>query len=144
MKKSDLQTALKQAMKEKDKLRLDTIRGVLSAIQYEEMEKKVDELSSDALISVLQRELKRRREELEFAQQAGRADLLEKFNAEISVLEAFLPQQLSQAEIEKIVTDLKSSSPNLNLGVAMKHLKDQYSGQYDSKMASDVCRKMLG
>ncbi len=144
MKKSDLQAAIKQAMKDKDKIRLETIRGVLSAVQYEEMEKKTEELPPEAMITVLQRELKRRREELEFAQQAGRPELLEKLNTEISVLEGFLPQQLAPEQIEKIVSDLRSSSPALNLGGAMKHLKDQYSGQYDSKVASDVCRKIFG
>ena len=139
--KKQLQDSLKEAMKAKDKIRLETIRGVLSAIQYEEMEKKVEPLPNDGVLAVLQRELKRRKEELEFAEKGQRSDLIEKFKTEIQVIEHFLPRQLSQGDLEKIVADLKSSTPGLNMGLAMKALKEKYSGQFDSKMASDICKK---
>lgn len=144
MDRSTLQNSIKQAMKEKDKLRLDTLRGLLSAIQYEEMEKKVDALPADAILGVIQRELKRRKEELDFASQAQRSELVEKFTAEIQILEGFLPSQLAAGELETIVISLKDSTPGLNMGGAMKLLKEKYGGQYDSKVASDVCRKVFG
>ena len=144
MNKAKLQEAMKLAMKAKDKLRLDTIRGLLSAIQYEEMEKKVEELAPDAIVATIQREVKRRREELEFAEKANRLELVDKFKTEIAVLEGFLPSQLSVTDLEKVITDLKGSTPGLNVGGVMKHLKEKYSGQFDSKLASELCRKMLG
>lgn len=144
MDRSTLQNSIKQAMKEKDKLRLDTLRGLLSAIQYEEMEKKVDALPADAILGVIQRELKRRKEELDFASQAQRSELVEKFTAEIQILEGFLPSQLAAGELETIVISLKDSTPGLNMGGAMKLLKEKYGGKYDSKVASDVCRKVFG
>jgi uncharacterized protein YqeY len=142
--KQQLQDALKLAMKAKDKIKLETIRGVLSAVQYEAMEKKVDDLPNDGILAVLQRELKRRKEEAEFAVQAGRAEMIEKLKAESAVIESFLPKQLPTAELEKIITDLKASTPGLAMGAAMKHLKENFGGQYDSKAASDLCKKIFG
>jgi len=142
--KQQLQDALKTAMKAKDKIALETIRGVLSAIQYEAMEKKVDELPADGISTVLQRELKRRKEEVDFAQQAGRPEMIEKLHAEIAVIEGFLPKQLPAAELERIIVELKTSTPGLNMGGAMKTLKEKYGGQYDSRAASDLCKKIFG
>lgn len=142
--KAKLQEAMKVAMKAKDKIKLDTVRGLLSAIQYEAMEKKVDDLPSDAISAVLQRELKRRKEEIDFAEKASRADLIDKLRAEVAVIEEFLPKQLSSSELEAIVVDLKSTTPGLNMGGAMKALKEKYSGQYDSKLASDLCKRVFG
>jgi len=142
--KQQLQDALKLAMKAKDKIKLETIRGVLSAVQYEAMEKKVDDLSNDGILAVLQRELKRRKEEAEFAVQAGRAEMIEKLKAESAVIESFLPKQLPTAELEKIITDLKAATPGIAMGAAMKHLKENFGGQYDSKAASDLCKKIFG
>ena len=144
MLKDQLQTSLKSALKARDKVRLDTVRSVLSAIQYEAMEKKVDDLNDDGILSVLQREIKKRREEAEFAEQAKRPELIEKLKVEISILESFLPKQLSADEVEKILGDLKSATPGINMGAAMKLLKEKYSGQYDGKLASEIARRVLG
>ncbi|NMC62462.1 MAG: GatB/YqeY domain-containing protein [SAR324 cluster bacterium] len=142
--KSDLKEAMKQAMKAKEQARLDTIRMVLSAIQYEEMQNKVSELSEDQILNVLKREVKKRKEEFDYAEKASRPDLQEKLKVEISTIEAFLPTQLSAEKIEEILKSMKEVNPELNLGLAMKALKESYPGQYDSKLASEVARKVLG
>lgn len=141
--KKELQTAMKEAMKAKEKGRLDTIRSLLAAIQYEEMEKKIDDLPSDAALAILQRELKKRREEVEFADKAARADLKEKLSVEISTIESFMPKQLSSADLEKIISQLKSENAGLNMGSAMKVLKEKYPGQYDGKQASEIAKKIF-
>lgn len=142
--KSDLKEAMKHAMKAKEQARLDTIRMVLSAIQYEEMQNKVNELSDDQILNVLKREVKKRKEEFEYAEKASRPDLQEKLKVEISTIEAFLPAQLSEEKIEELLKSMKEANPELNLSLAMKALKESYSGQYDSKLASEVARKVLG
>lgn len=142
--KEKLQAAMKEAMKARDKIRLETIRSIITAIQYEEIEKKVEPLPADACLAICQRELKKRKEEVEFADKANRPDLKEKLAKEMSVIEAFLPQQLSAADLEKIIGDLKAQNASINLGVAMKALKESYAGQYDSKLASEIARKILG
>jgi uncharacterized protein len=141
--KEKIQSSIKDALKNKDKIRLDTTRLLLSAIQYEEMQKKVEPLPDDASISVLQREVNRRKEEIEFAEKGNRSDLKEKLLLEITCIETFLPTQLSANDLEKFIVDLKSKDPATNLGAAMKALKDSFAGQYDGKLASEIARKIL-
>lgn len=142
--KADLKEQLKQAMKAKDKVRLDTIRSILSEMQYEEMQKSVDELAPNEQLAIVQRELKKRQEALTFEEQANREDAKAQLVAEIAVIEQLLPKQLSVSDLEKIVSDLKVATPDLSLNVVMKHLKETYAGQYDGKSASDVAKRLLG
>jgi hypothetical protein len=142
--KATLKEALKSAMKAQDKVRLDTIRSVLTEIQYEEMQKSIDELGPTECLQVVQREVKKRLEAIQFEEQAGRAEQKAKLQAEIAVLENFLPKQLSSEELEKIIVTLKESSPGLALNVVMKHLKDNYAGQYDGKSASEIAKRVVG
>lgn len=142
--KEKLQEAVRAAMKAKDRVRLDTVRMLLSAVQYEEMQKKADSLSEEQSAAVLQREVNKRKEEIEYAEKAGRADQKERLIQEIACIEEFLPKQLSPAELEKIITDLKSANPSVNMGGVMKALKESYAGQYDGKIASEAAKKVLG
>lgn len=142
--KEQLKSALKDAMKARQQVKMDTIRGLLSALQYEEMQKSVESLPSEAAVAVLKSELKKRKEEVEFAEKANRAEQIDRLKIEMSVLESFLPAQMSAEAIEKILVDLKSKNTGLNMGAAMKLLKDTYSGQYDGKLASEIAKKVLG
>ena len=141
--KAQLQAAMKDAMRAKDKAKLDTIRGILAAIQYEEMEKEVEPLPESVILEVLQREIKKRREEIEFAEKANRVEAVATLNADIQTIEAFLPRQLSVDEISTIVTELRAADPALNMGGVMKVLKEKFSGQYDGRVASDLVKKMF-
>lgn len=142
--KATLKEALKSAMKAKDKISLDTIRSVLTEIQYEEMQKSIEELGATECLQVVQREVKKRLEAIQFEEQAGRAEQKAKLQAEIAVLENFLPKQLSSEELEKIIVHLKESTPGVALNLVMKHLKDNYAGQYDGKSASEIAKRVLG
>ncbi len=142
--KEKLKGALKEAMKAREQVKMDTIRGLLSALQYEEIQKGVENLPSEAAVAVLKTELKKRKEEMEFAEKANRPEDVSKLHVEISVLESFLPSQLSAEVLERILIDLKAKDAGLNMGAAMKVLKDSYSGQYDGKLASELARKVFG
>jgi uncharacterized protein YqeY len=142
--KQQLKEELKTAMKAQDKVRLETIRAVLSEIQYEEMQKSVSDLSAQDCLSIVQREVKKRHEAIQFTEQANRPEAKEKLVAELSVLESFLPKQLSAGELERMIVEMKSSNPDLSLPLVMKHLKDNFSGQYDGKSASEVAKRVLG
>ena len=141
--KAKLQSQMKDAMRAKDSVKLNTIRGLLSAIQYEEIQQKVEPLPEAGIIELVQRELKKRKEELEFAAKAGRAEITEKVTAEMKTLESFLPQQLDAAALEAFVLELKAATPGLQMGAAMKVLKEKFAGQYDAKMASELVKKLL-
>ena len=141
--KVQLKSEMKDAMKAKDRVRLDTIRSILSAIQYEEMQKQTEDLAEDAILAILKAESKKRNESLEFSSNAGRDEEVTQLKREIEVIDSFLPQQLTEADLEKIISDLKSSQPDINMGGAMKELKEKYFGQYDGKLASQLAKKLL-
>lgn len=142
--KAKFKDALKLAMKAQDKLRLETIRSVLSEIQYEEMQKSVTELGATESLQVVQREVKKRQEAIQFEEQAGRTEQKEKLQKEIAILEEFLPKQMTGDDLEKVITSLKEQTPELSLNVVMKHLKDNYTGQYDGKSASEIAKRVIG
>ena len=142
--KAELKDALKVAMKAGEKVRVETIRSVLSAIQYDEVAQKVDDLPAAGVIEILKREIKKRKEEQEFAEKANRPEAIAKLHQEIATLEGFLPQQLSADALEKIISDLKTQNPQMNMGLIMKALKDTHNGQYDSKLASEIAKRIAG
>lgn len=142
--KEAMKNAVKVAMKAHEKVKVETIRGVLTAIQYEEVAQKVDNLPAPAITEILKREIKKRKEEFDFAEKANRADLIARLKEEIATIETFLPKQMSATELEKVITDLKSANPQMNMGLIMKTLKENYSGQYDAKAASELAKKIGG
>lgn len=142
--KAILKEALKVAMKSQDRLRMETIRALLSEIQYEEMQRSVNDLTESDSSLVLQREVKKRQEAIGFEEQANRPEAKAKLQSEIAIIEEFLPKQLSAAELEKALTDYKSQNPGAVMGGAMKFLKERYAGQYDGKSASEIAKKVFG
>ena len=142
--KTSLKHALKEAMKAKDKVQLDTLRALLTAIQYEEIRKEIDELPSDDINAIVKNEIKKRRETIEFAEKGGRPEALPQLKQEIEILERYLPKQLNAEELEGILLKMKSSDPALNMGAAMKQLKEKHAGLYDGKLASELAKRLLG
>ena len=139
-----LKETLKEALKAKDQVKLDAVRSVLSAIQYAEIDKGVEELSEEGILGLVRSEIKKLKEELEYAEKAAREDLKKKLIYENAVLEVFLPPQLGETELERTLLELKAQSPGLNVGTAMKVLKEKYPGQFNGKLASDLAKKLLG
>jgi uncharacterized protein YqeY len=108
------------------------------------MQKNVSELSDTESLTVVQREVKKRQEAIQFAEQASRAEEKTKLQAEIAILEGFLPKQLSSDDLEKIILGVKETTPGASMPVIMKHLKENYAGQYDGKSASEIAKRVLG
>lgn len=141
--KDHLKSELTAAMKAKDKVRLSTLRSLLSAFQYEEMNKGVDELPEETTLAILKNELKKRKESLEFAEKANRTEDIDELKREMVIIEAFLPKQLTEDEIRAIITTMKGANPELSLGDVMRHLKEEFAGCYDGKLASSIIRSEL-
>src|SRR5690242_19123301 len=97
-----LSADIKASMLAKDAERLATLRLLKSALGYVQIEKKTDELSDAEVISVLQKEIKKRRDAIEQFTQGGRPDLAAKEQAESAILESFLPTPLSAPELEAL------------------------------------------
>src|SRR5881394_1211635 len=107
--KDKITSDMTAAMKAKDAVRTSTLRMVKAAIMHREKE-GAGELSDDDVLKLLRSQLKQRRDSVEQYQQAGRQDLAEKETAEITIIESYLPQGASAAEVEQVVTDAISET----------------------------------
>ena len=108
--REQLDSDLKEAMRARDQVRVDTVRGIKSAVKYKEVEGGEAKALDDAGVTkVVQSEIKKRRDAAEQYKAAGRADLADKEEREVTILLAYLPQQLSEAEIEAIVVAATAS-----------------------------------
>ncbi len=143
--KAQLETALKEAMRSNNEVSRRTIRMVLSAAKLAEIDKG-SALDEPALIAILQKEVKSRNEAINEAQKVNRNDLVEANQAEISVLETFLPKQLSLAELDEIVrqaiAEVHASSPT-DMGKVMKALMPRLQGLVAGDLISQSVRKHL-
>ncbi len=137
------QNEIKIAMKAQDKERLEILRLLLSAVKYEEIEKKVEPLPDAQVQEIVKRELKKKHEEIEYAEKAQRPDMITKLKRDLITLEAFLPQQLSREELSAAIKAHKAQNPQANMGTVMAALKQSHAGQYDGKLASEVAKEVL-
>jgi len=143
--KDQLDADLKTAMREKAQLRLDTIRGLKSAIKYREIE-LMKPLDDAGVLGVVTSEIKRRKDSIEQYRAGNRADLVEKEEAELALLQAYLPAQLPEAEvrakIEEIVKRVGALGPK-DMGKVMKELLPEVQGRADGKAVSELVKARL-
>ncbi len=143
--KTQLQDALKDAMRAGDQVRKDTLRLALAAIKMIEVEKGLS-LDDPAVMAVLQKEVKSRRESIADAEKAGRTDLITAAQGEIAILEAYLPQTLSPQELEDLVRQAIQESGATSIremGQVMKALMPRLQGRATGDQASQAVRKLL-
>lgn len=130
----------------KDALRLNALRALKSAIGYVQIEKKTDTLSDADFISVVQREVKKRRDSAEQFTNAGRTELAATENSEIAVLETFLPQPLSPDELEALVRATiqeLGATDKKQMGTVMKTVQAKVAGRADGKTISGIVGRLL-
>ncbi len=143
--KTNLEASLKEALRAGDEIRKRTIRMALSAIRLQEVEKG-GPLDDAGLMAVLQKEVKSRHEAIADAQRANRPDLVAASQAEIAVLESFLPQPFSPSELEALareaIAEAGATSP-ADLGKVMKLLTPRLQGRATGGQASQVVRQIL-
>ena len=140
-----LQKDLVMAMKAKDTVRLASLRSIKTAITVAKTAPNAPENLTDADIQqIIQKLVKQRKDSAEQYTAAGRTDLAENEIAEMKIMEEYLPKQLSETDIRIIINDMHlNSAVGLNMGLVMKHFKENYSGQYDGKMVSTIAKEML-
>lgn len=136
---------LKSAMKAQDKLKLSVIRMVKSSIQMEELNKK-RELTDDEVIDVISKQIKTRKDSINEFTKGGREDLVESTSKEIEILSAYLPEQLTEEEInsiiEKVFEEVKPSSAK-DMGKVMKAVTPLVKGKADMGMVSSIIKNKL-
>jgi uncharacterized protein len=147
--KEQLRADLTTAIKSRDELTSSTLRMVLTAITTEEVAgKQARQLSDDEIVKVLTREGKKRREAHQAYVDAGRAELAAREQAELGVIEAYLPQQLTDDEVVELVRaaieETGASGPQA-MGQVMKSLTPKTAGRADgAKVAAEVRRQLAG
>ncbi len=140
--KEKLQDQIKTAMKEKDQHRLVTLRGLMSEIKRVEIDTR-EELTEEGCINIVQKEIKKRRDTIKFAEDGGRQDLVEQNNKEIALLQGFLGEQLSEEKLRELIKGLIAGGAD-NLGKIMGGLNKEHKGKFEGKTASEIAKQMLG
>ena len=143
--KDTLTNDMKEAMKAKEKDRLAVIRMVRGAIKQIEIDSK-KELDDEAVIGVISKEVKMRKDSVEEFKKGGREDLVAKTEAEIAVLMPYLPQQLSEDEIRSLVQaaveQVGASSPK-DMGKVIGVLMPKVKGRADGKLVNTIVKEAL-
>ena len=136
---------MKEAMKSGDEVRKRTIRMALAAVKQAEVDKRI-ELDDAAIMALLQKEIKNRRESLEEAKKANRPDLIEANEAEIKVLEVFLPKAMPTEELRALVqaaiAETGAAGPT-DMGKVMKLVMPRVAGRAPNDMVSATVKELL-
>ena len=143
--KNQLEDSLKDAMKAKDEVKKNTIRLALSSITIAEKEKG-NALDDTSVISILQKEIKIRKDSIDEAQQANRPELIDGLNNEIKLISAFLPEQMSEGEVRQVVQRVISeigASSMTEMGTVMKTSLPLIQGKAPNSLVSKIVREEL-
>ena len=143
--KTQLNESVKDAMKSGDEVRKRTLRMALAAIKQVEVDKRT-ELDDTAVTNLIQKEVKNRREAIEEAKKANRADLIEANEAEITVLQAFLPKAMPAEELQALVqaaiAETGAAGP-ADMGKVMKIVMPKIAGRAPNDMVSATVKELL-
>ncbi len=143
--KEKLQEDLKSSMKNKDTIRKSVVTLIRAAIKQHEVDNRV-ELADDAIIDIISKQLKQRKDSLAEFEKANRDDLVEETKSEIQVLERYLPQQLSEEELEKIVIETIAevgATSMKDMGKIMATIKPKTAGRADGRKINELVKKNL-
>ena len=141
-----LNNDMKQAMKNKEKDRLTTIRMIKASLQNEAIKFGKQELSEEEELTVLSREVKQRKDSLQEFEKAGREDLVEKIQNELKHVEVYMPQQLSEEEVASIVKEAiaeTGAASKADMGRVMAVLMPKVKGKADGSLVNKLVQQHL-
>ncbi len=144
--KDKIKEDVKQAMRDKDQSRLDTLRMLTAGIKQREVDERV-ELDDAQVLAVIGKLVKQGRESIEQYQKGGRADLVEKENRDLAVFQSYLPQQLTPAEIDGLIDEaIKATGATTikDMGKVMGALKPKVQGRADMGAVGAQIKQRLG
>ncbi len=143
--KDKLAQDLKLSLKEKDTVKKNTVTTIRAAVKQVEVDTR-KELDDDAIIEIIAKELKKRKDVLPQYEQSGRQDLIEQLNAEIEIIMGYLPSQLSHDELDEIVRQAVAETGAQSIkdmGKVMACVMPKIKGRADGKAAGDICREIF-
>jgi uncharacterized protein YqeY len=141
-----LDADLKDAMRARNQTKLDTIRGIKSAVMYKEVQGEGTTLDDDGILKVITGLVKQRKDSIEQFTTAKRQDLVDKETGELAVLQSYLPQQLTPAEIEALVVEAMretGATDMKGMGAVMKAVQAKATGRAEGKLISEIVKKKL-
>jgi uncharacterized protein YqeY len=147
--RENFSSELKAAMKAGEKRRVGTIRMIMAALKDKDIEARGQgkTVSDEDILALLQKMTRSRKESQEIYEKAGRVDLATQESEEVAIIQGFLPQQLSEAEVAQAIAaaiaETKASSIK-DIGKVVGALKGKYAGRMDFAKASALVKKMLG
>lgn len=144
--KERLTEDMKAAMRDKDTVRKNSVQMVRSAVLQVEKDSKIT-LDDDGIIEVIAKEVKKRRDSLPDFEKSGRQDLIDVLKAEIEVLSKYLPQQLTDEEVENIVKQVieeTGANSAKDMGKVMQAVMPKVKARADGKIVSQFVKKYLG
>jgi len=139
--KEQIETKIKAAMKARQKDVLLTLRGLSAAIKQYEVDSRKD-ADDGQVLTILQKEVKKCKDALPYAEQQGRQDLIEQNKNEIALLQEFMGKQLSEDELKNIIQELLAGGAD-SIGAVMGALNKDHKGTFDGKTASQIARELL-
>lgn len=149
-KRAEFSATMKEAMKNKDTVALSTVRLIMAALKDRDISArgagKTEGIDDNEILSMLGTMIKQRQESLKAYREAGRDDLAEREEEEIQVIQRFMPKQLSESELESVITKLirKTGAAGIkDMGKLMNALKTDYAGQVDMGKAGAILKKKL-
>jgi len=137
---------IKDAMKSKDSLKLNTLRFLQSAIKNREIELRPNPMTDEEAMGVIKKLVKQRKESIEQYKAGNRQDLVDQESAELKILETYLPAQMSKDQVEKLVAEVVASvgaKTIKDMGPVMKEVLARSGGAADNKLVSELVRAKL-
>lgn len=144
--KQQISDDTKDAMKARDADKVSTLRFLQAAVKNKEIELRPNALTDEDVVTVLRKSVKQRQDSIEQYVSAGRTDLADKEKLELSIIEEYLPKQMSADQIEAVVKqaikDVGATSPK-EMGAVMKAVQAKTNGTADNKIVSEIVKKLL-
>jgi len=140
-----IQKDMYKAMKEKEKEKINALRNIIGKLKYRYIDKR-DKLTEQEEIKVIQSLAKQRRESIEIYKQGGRNDLVETETKELSIIEEYLPQAMSEEEVRRLVREIvkeTGAESMSDLGKVMPLVMKKGAGKIDGKIAQEILRELL-
>jgi len=142
---TQIQEDIKTALRSGERLKLTTLRILLSVIKKREKDTR-QEITEDAILAIIEKQVQLRKEAAEIYQAADRLELFEKENEEATILQGYLPEKLDELELTKIIETIISNTGAetiQDMGRVMAELKNRSAGSIDMKQASGMVRMLL-
>ena len=136
----------KEAMKTKDAIKTSILSFLRSELNYAAIEKQKKNLDDQDVLSVIRKQIKQHQDSIEQFQKGNRADLVEKEKKELEILKSYMPQEMSQEEIKKLIEEAISAtgaSEMKDMGRLMKELMPKLGGRADGKLVNDLVKERL-